>query len=152
MTQIIENETEKCVRCGKEDEDLRTLWMSCFYKMDENKSVPYEKTEVLEAHHYKEGEHIPTILNEVTRLPFTKEGNDGTLVITKRTMFTLRVCKVCRAEWMGSISAWFKKPPVIERNLGSGIFIKVNGATVEVTEEEYEQMYPGRVPVTYKPF
>jgi hypothetical protein len=33
---------EECVRCKEVDEDRRTLWMSCFYAMDEL-NVPFEK-------------------------------------------------------------------------------------------------------------
>ncbi len=32
---------EKCQRCNLEDEDCRTLWMSCFYEMDELK-IPFQ--------------------------------------------------------------------------------------------------------------
>jgi hypothetical protein len=26
---------ERCMRCGEEGEDRRTLWMACFYEMKE---------------------------------------------------------------------------------------------------------------------
>lgn len=71
-------ETEKCQRCGAVGQDRRTLWMACFYQMDEL-GLPFgEKTMLWEDSKYKQ--HF----------------------------YTLRVCKGCRAEWMGAIVAWFK--------------------------------------------
>lgn len=34
--------SEKCQRCGDEEEDRRTLWMACFYAMEELE-IPFEK-------------------------------------------------------------------------------------------------------------
>lgn len=38
--------SEKCQKCGEEGEDRRTLWMACFYEMNEL-GLPFElvKTE-----------------------------------------------------------------------------------------------------------
>lgn len=33
-----------------------------------------------------------------------------------------------------------------------GIFIRKDGATVEISREEWDQMYPGKEPVTVKPY
>jgi len=33
---------EECVRCNEVDEDRRTLWMACFYQMNELE-LPFEK-------------------------------------------------------------------------------------------------------------
>jgi len=60
--------------------------------------------------------------------------------------YTMRVCKSCRADWMGAIKKWFEPMPAI-KSCGSGIFIRRNGATVEITEEEWNQLNPGRAPV-----
>jgi hypothetical protein len=148
---------ERCVRCGREGPDLRTLKMSCFYAMDEDTEVPYQEINILEARKYSAGEEIPTFLNEVCRVPTFEDKDDNgdiqtaVILLLKSTAFTLRVCKTCRAEWMAAQRAWFKRPPVIERNLGTGIFVRKNGATVEVTEEEYQILYPGRTPIRFKP-
>lgn len=37
--------SEKCQRCGEIGEDRRTLIMKCFYQMDEDKDIPFKKTE-----------------------------------------------------------------------------------------------------------
>ena len=65
-------------------------------------------------------------------MPFVKENTPD------RGYFLLRVCKGCRAEWLEAIEKWFtsyeKKPEV-----GSGLWIRRKGATVEVTPEELEK-------------
>jgi len=61
----------------------------------------------------------------------------------KREFYTLRVCKDCRADWMDAIKTWFKAKPVKE-SCGSGIFIRRNGATVEITQEEWIELNPDR--------
>ena len=97
---------DKCIRCGEMDEDLRTLYMACFYDMNE--------------------------LN----IPFTPRDKQ----------FTLRVCKPCRGDWMNAIQEWFDKKPIKE-SVGSGIFVRRNGATVEISEEEWQRENPDREPV-----
>ncbi len=64
--------------------------------------------------------------------------------------YTLRVCKDCRADWMTAIKNWFNEKPVRE-SCGSGIFVRRNGATVEITEEEWREENPDREPVRVKP-
>lgn len=93
---------EECVRCGDVDTDRRTLWMACFYQMQELK------------------------------VPFEQRSQTGT---TQR-FYTLRVCKDCRADWMDMIEHWFKTPQPRPRP-GTGIFIRRNGANIEVTEDEW---------------
>jgi hypothetical protein len=63
--------------------------------------------------------------------------------------YTLRVCKDCRAQWMQSIKNWFNSPEK-PASSGSGIFIRENGACVEISEEEFAKRYPGREPVRVK--
>ena len=109
--------TEKCARCNEEGDDLRTLWMACFYEMNEL-NIPFDKKQIIE------------------------NGN------FTHYFYTLRVCKDCRSEWMAAISNWFKKP-IKRESCGSGIFIRRNGANIEVTEEELEEICPGQIPVRF---
>ena len=65
-------------------------------------------------------------------LPFRREDNH---------VYTLRVCKTCRGLWMSAIKNWFEWIDTRERRSpGTGIFIRRNGANVEVTEEEFREM------------
>lgn len=67
---------EVCDRCKKEGHDRRTLYMACFYAMEELK-VPFQQVTV------------------------------GAGETAGRHFYTLRVCKDCRASWMGAIEHWF---------------------------------------------
>lgn len=53
--------------------------------------------------------------------------------------YTLRVCKPCRAFWMGMIKIWFDMPTPTEPGCGSGIYIKDLGSVREITEEEFHR-------------
>lgn len=64
--------------------------------------------------------------------------------------YTMRVCKDCRAEWMTAIQEWFNNGKRDMPSCGSGIYIRRNGATIEVTEEEWYAMHPDREPVRFK--
>ena len=68
----------------------------------------------------------------------------------KHRFYLLRVCKDCRGDWLGAIKKWFGERPVRE-SCGSGIFVRRNGATVEITEEEWNEENPGREAVRFKP-
>lgn len=103
---------EICQRCGEKDYDRRTLWMSCFYAMEELK-IPFDEKEI----------------------------GDG-----KQHFYLLRVCKDCRAGWMSAIKTWFETRPVKE-SCGSGIFVRRNGAAVEISEEDWREENPGREPI-----
>lgn len=104
---------ETCQRCHDIGEDRRTLWMACFYEMNELK-VPFEMVEV-----------------------------------GGKRFYTLRVCKVCRGEWMSAIKKWFTDPKQEEAR-DSGIFIRENGATIQISESEWYRRNPGREPVRVK--
>ena len=74
-------------------------------------------------------------------IPFEKsEPKDG------NRFYTLLVCKNCRADWMQAIKEWFDKKPK-PFYYSSGIFIRRNGATVEISQEEWDRLNPGREPV-----
>lgn len=102
---------EICPRCKDEDDDHRTLYMSCFYEMDELK-IPFQKDELYETSDPRE---------------------DAT------TFYTMRVCKSCRSDWMKAIKHWFEnyEAPI---SCGSGIFIRDFGANREVTLEEFNKL------------
>lgn len=74
-------------------------------------------------------------------IPFEKsEPKDG------NRFYTLRVCKDCRADWMQAIKTWFDTKPSKE-SCGSGIFVRRNGTSVEISQEEWNELNPGREPV-----
>ncbi len=122
--------SERCVRCGEEGEDRRTLRMACFYAMDEL-NVPF----VSERAHGTLRKRTGTKeLSNGLEIPVFSEEPTGEL---NAQMFSLRVCKACRASWMGAIERWFHsedKP----RRVGTGIFVRENGVNVEITREEWE--------------
>lgn len=58
-----------------------------------------------------------------------------------RDFYTLRVCKDCRADWLDAIQEWFGKKPQRELT-GTGVFVRRNGATIELTEDEIAERFP----------
>jgi hypothetical protein len=119
---------EKCDRCKSVGEDRRTLWMACFYAMNEL-DIPFEEKEFANP----------------------EEGR-------VRKFFTLRVCKRCRGEWMGAIEAWFEANPqgndhdgeTPPQPIGSGIFIREKGVTREISREEWDRRAKGIEPVVFR--
>jgi hypothetical protein len=110
--------TEPCARCKEVDEDRRTLWMACFYEMDEL-GLPFEKQ---------------TMIN-----PDAHEWNK------KQNFYLMRVCKQSRADWMAAIKKWFHDyVPREQESCGSGIFVMRNGVPVEVTLDEWEELQANR--------
>lgn len=103
---------ETCQRCGELGEDRRTLSMACFYAMEEL-NVPFNE----------EVYHVPK--------------DSGQMEHNPKKFYTLRVCKDCRASWMGTIEQWFSLRPQ-KIPLGTGIYIREHGATREITQEEWE--------------
>ena len=139
--------SEKCQRCGEEGEDRRTLWMACFYEMNEL-GIPFEQ-KILFHGDIKDMD----LAKEATTLTL-KDGhkiNLGGGEVTCRgklhpqRFYTLRVCKRCRSEWMETIANWFDKKP-IDESLGTGIFIRYFGRNLEVTEEFYRYQESRGVP------
>ena len=111
------NPIDKCQKCQAEEDDLRTLWMSCFYEMNEL-GLPFIKQTILEG------------------------GNET----DKRLFYTLRVCKDCRSRWMDMIKTWFHFPFKRE-SPKTGIYVRHYGANIEVTDEEFQALNPGIEPV-----
>lgn len=134
----------KCARCGEPDDgDLRTLWMACFYAMEEL-GIPFEK-EVLF--------HADTQDLEMAKPPVTFESkiSEDKIVLQSGTvrssgeldpqqLYTLRVCKDCRADWMAAIQGWFKAPKPAREGSGTGVWIRDHGTNREATPEEVEEM------------
>jgi hypothetical protein len=106
--------SEKCIRCGEDGDDRRTLWHACFYEMSEF-AVPFERAVLF---HADMADLTPA------REPFRAKdkhghpiGPDGGIVLAPgavrssgelipHTFYTLRVCKDCRADWLCAIEAW----------------------------------------------
>lgn len=111
-----------CQKCNEETDELRTLWMACFYEMGELE-IPF-KMEIIPDARDREG--------------YANQNHQ---------FYTLKVCKDCRAEWMTTIKIWWDAPLKKEKSCGSGIYIRRNGATIEVIEEEFDKLYPGHIAV-----
>ena len=109
---------EECQRCKEVDEDRRTLWMSCFYEMDEL-GMPFSHVCPAEA------PDVP------------------------RKFYTMRVCKECRGLWMAMIKFWYGIPDNKQASCGSGIFVREFGATIEISEAEWNKRNPGIEPVRF---
>jgi|GEM_PF-1787390 len=131
---------EACQRCGEVDHDRRTLWMACFYAMHEL-GLPFGQAAV-------HGRYRPLLRTEKTAPPFPMtlpvwgepQGEER-----DHAFYTLRVCKRCRGEWMAAIAEWFRSVEPERESPGTGIFIRRNGDTVEVTEQEYREYAASKV-------
>lgn len=96
--------------------------MACFYEMNEL-GLPFEKKSL------NTSEVEPTGAD-------VEEAEQST-----RTFYTLRVCKDCRATWMESIQAWFRKDleekyPT-EPTGEADIPVRINGSVRFLTKEQY---------------
>lgn len=99
---------EICAKCGVLGVDRRTLWMACFYAMNET-GVPFEQ---LALH--------GVVLKPVEPKQYTQFGSPvferppfGSYLESQSNLhpvFTLRVCKGCRAGWIDAIKQWFRAP------------------------------------------
>ena len=157
--------TEKCARCGHGGEDRRTLWMKCFYAMEELK-IPFEEKVLFNTADHAQFQKFkePTKLNLGDGRSVVLDGGTVTTdyELTPHKLYTLRVCKRCRAEWLNSIRTWFFSAPEGEDSdatdevekkvsVGSGIFVRRNGSMVEITDEEWYELNPYQEPVRWKP-
>lgn len=142
---------DKCQRCGEEGEDRRTLHMACLYAMDEL-GLPFGQYRIDGEHCQWVGEKKRTVpfsslpwVTPVFAKPTGKKSAKG-----QHQYFTLRVCKSCRASWMDAIRVWFDDKPGKVESCGSGIFVRRNGSNVEITDEEWFGLNPGREPVRFR--
>lgn len=159
MTETAEaTEIERCQRCNIEDTDgdHRTLWHACFYEMGEL-GLPFKKRQLFHANLDEcELAKPPTTFDSklpgmppITLSPATIRCSGE---LTPHGLYTLRVCKRCRSEWMAAIRNWFEVGPPVERESpGTGIFVRHLGTNVEVTEEEWRRRAGDREPVRYRP-
>ena len=100
---------EMCARCHEVGEDRRTIRMSCFYRMEEM-GLPFEQQFVFKTDHTK-----VTLAEE----PGTITLQNGTSLVIRsgrvttkeklepQTLYTMRVCKRCRGDWLDAIKGWF---------------------------------------------
>lgn len=125
---------EKCARCGEVGEDRRTLWMACFYAMEEL-DIPFEQRTLA---NIQEGpKPAGAIGGRELKFP---DGLEMTMY--DQHMYTLRVCKACRADWMEFIRKWWLvryDGMHDKKSTGTGVFVRRNGINVELTEDEVEQ-------------
>ena len=101
-----ESAGERCARCGEIGEDRRSLWMACFYQMNELKLPLVERV----LFHAKTEELTPA--KEALKLPDSNIVlQSGTVrssgELTPQILYTLRVCKGCRSDWMQAQQRWF---------------------------------------------
>lgn len=141
---------EICQRCGEgPDPDRRTLWMACFYEMMEL-DIPFDQKVLFHANledceKAAEATTIDVGGGEEIVLAPGKVFCHGEM--TPQSFYTLRVCKQCRGEWMAAIKTWFESGGALrDPSPGTGIFIRRNGANVEISEEEWRAMYGDREP------
>lgn len=115
---------ESCQRCGETGRDRRTLWMACLYAMEEL-GLPFEQS---------------VVSGQLLAEDGTKEAHE------RRLFYTLRVCKVCRADWMLAIRKWFETQP--DRRYGgkTGVHVRELGAVREITLDEWRRRYGDREP------
>lgn len=133
----------KCQKCGVLDPDVRTLWMACFYAMEEL-GIPFEQVQYAGEIRKQSGVKDGPFPN--SKIPvFKKDGE-----VDQHNFYRLVVCKDCRADWMNAIKGWFNDLKMITEGCGSGIFVRENGRNIEITREEWDRRNPGREPVVFK--
>lgn len=116
---------DRCQKCGEEGEDMRTLWMACFYDMSELK-IPFEQCAIEGKYHKHIGDKESPF---GFLIPEFKEVKGAEL--RKHQFYSLRVCKDCRASWMQAIKIWFDKLK-LDESTGSGYFKRELGSTKEI--------------------
>lgn len=135
---------EKCQKCGEVGEDRRTLWMSCFYAMEEL-GVPFEQLRVTGETYELTGHKDWSMHPDDNRypkisIPQYAESPKSTL---DRAFYLLLVCKECRSDWMRAIKDWFNTQSAPEY-VGSGIFVRELGKNVEISLKEWERRRGGK--------
>ena len=124
-------EDHKCQKCGEIVDDIRTLYMACWYDMSELK-LPFRTSRVVGEELNQIGEKV--FDNSVPLFSSPKEKENFDEIFSK-----LSVCKSCRAGWMSAIKDWFNSErdlttkPTIERNVP----VRSLGTTIWITEEEW---------------
>jgi hypothetical protein len=133
--------------------------MECFYEMNELK-IPFKDKMLFHTEDNAQFVKIKTPTDFVMSNGETLRLSSGT-VTTAAELFphrqhTLSVCKRCRSEWLMAIKEWFDAKPTTPdmdadeyapSTVGSGIFIRRNGSRIEISDEEWYKLNPGREPV-----
>lgn len=106
---------ERCVRCGEVDHDRRTLWMGCFYQMQEL-GLPFVEQPVFHAklEDLKQAKERVKFPAGITGKSFNLTSGTVTCAgeLTPQLMYTLRVCKQCRADWLSAIEKWYRQEQI----------------------------------------
>lgn len=145
-TTIPETEEEFCQRCGEPGPDLRTLFHSCFYAMEELEGVPFEQVSMRGHLCKKTGEEEAKFLGRPGRphmFPVFAGVPEGQKP-QERVFYLLRVCKSCRADWMDTIQQWFHATTKERVSTGTGVFIRERGSNRELTESEVAKLFTSR--------
>lgn len=138
--------TETCDRCGNPGADRRSLWMACFYAMNEL-DVPFKQAAIHGQYCEKIGDEMTSFGPKITIPKFAEPSGES----RRFQFFTLLVCKRCRGEWMRAIRNWFHSAPDGEDHdaefhepnpEGTGVFVRENGAIRELTAAEVSQRWP----------
>ena len=138
---------ETCQRCGETEEDRRILWMACFYKMEEL-GIPFRQKALFRARledltRASDGVSVPIGNSESICIQSGTVRSSGEL--ESMGLYTLRVCKRCRADWMAAIKQWFYSAPTGE---GDGdIPIRELGALRMIDDEQWERRHPSERPI-----
>lgn len=126
--------SDKCARCGEVGEDRRTLWMACLYAMEEL-GIPLDQRFLFHAElddcQGDDGErpHVepygePLASQMIMRPSRVRHSGE----LCAKPLYTLCVCKQCRADWMMAIKRWFaEKPEWMDDE--NGVPTRVFGAT-----------------------
>lgn len=142
------SDSEKCQRCGEVGEDRRTLWMACFYAMNEL-PIPFDQCAIQGRYMKYVGEKEVKLFEAGGPVTFPEFEHIPESGISTHNFFTLRVCKNCRADWMKQIQNWFETKPEKPESVGTGIFVRDRGSIREITEEEWKERCPDREPVRF---
>jgi hypothetical protein len=81
--------------------------MACFYAMNEL-AIPFEEIGIYGVVLKVTGRDPRWGSPIFERTPFPSEVEEKAAT---RSLFTLRVCKGCRSEWMEAVKNWFRAPP-----------------------------------------
>lgn len=132
---------EKCDRCGDVGPDRRTLWMACWYAMYEL-DVPFKEVQF-------KGKlmKLDSVTNELMfdggpMMRVAKFSDDPDAKEHTKRMYTLRVCKGCRADWMRAIETWFKNIDLTGEDGVAGVYIRDKGTNRLMTQEEIDRRFP----------
>lgn len=97
---------ERCERCGDVGYDRRTLCMACFYDMSEL-GIPFKEMPVYYGNAEDMTPTLPPRVSPITGKPVIVSPVRCSGELEQGHLYTLRVCKTCRAGWLDAIATWF---------------------------------------------